>query len=205
MSSLTGALFFLTAIAILLLSIRLLSKDDRTSSNAGVLGSLAFLTSIVALIAYLFRTPLLYEGEETAKMALTTAIAFFFLSSSVVALSGRKSIPLRYFIGTSTRAKLLRTFVPLSTIAVLFGSGASQILPALLGANPALVFALTAVAIMVLTALFASLISAGVSQEIDAANDELKESEKNLTERVKELGCLYRLSKTVETPRHHPG
>ena len=200
MSSFTGALFFITGIAIMLLSVRRSSKDDRISSLIGILGTFAFLASLVAMIGYIMGTPLLYKSRETAKMAATTALSFFFLSSSIVFLSEANSIPVRYFIGDSTRSRLLRVFVPITALAVLMASLLSKVLPDIFTINPVLVFAVTSVSIMLATIILVGRVSDKISIEIDDINNLLKKNEKNLEDRVSDLTCLYSIADVIDTP-----
>ena len=52
-------------------------------------------------------------------MAFPSALAGFFTGAGLVAAAGPAAIPLKYFTGSSTRARLLRIFVPFVIILTL--------------------------------------------------------------------------------------
>ena len=75
--------------------------------------------------------------------------------------------PLRAFLGDSTRAVLLRAFVPLITAAALINGWINTTLPARMHVNPAVTSALCAVVFAALIALIISQISSLVGGRID--------------------------------------
>ena len=70
-------------------------------------------------LGYLFspNAPLLY-GTQSIPMALNTAIGFVGLGAGLVAAAGPGAFPLRRLSGPSTRARLLRVFLPLVVATV---------------------------------------------------------------------------------------
>lgn len=75
--------------------------------------------------------PLLYDHGATVPMALTTAFGFGCIGTAIVAAAGKNSLPLQILTGRSTRAKLLRVFLPLVMVAMLIESLASLYIPIL--------------------------------------------------------------------------
>ena len=83
--------------------------------------------------------------------------------------AGAMGWPLRAFLGDSTRALLLRAFVPLITAAALINGWINARLPARIHVNPAVTSALCAVVFAALIALIISQISRVVGGRIDRA------------------------------------
>jgi len=83
--------------------------------------------------------------------------------------AGATGWPLRAFLGDSTRALLLRAFVPLITAAALINGWINARLPARIHVNPAVTSALCAVVFAALIALIISQVSRVVGGRIDRA------------------------------------
>jgi serine phosphatase RsbU (regulator of sigma subunit) len=151
MSPLTAFDFLFSALGLIALA----SPDLR--KWAGSLGALTTIISAVVLVGYWYGTPLLYGGS-IIPVALSTAWGFFLCGSAIVAATGGEAWPLRSFLGDSTRAVLLRAFVPIIIAAALInGSIGATLLRRDVHANPAVISALGAL-------VFAALITAIVSQ-----------------------------------------
>jgi serine phosphatase RsbU (regulator of sigma subunit) len=135
---------------------------------AGPLGALATVIGAVVLVGYWYGTPLLYGGH-TIPVALSTACGFFLSGIALVMLAGSAGWPLRAFLGDSTRAVLLRAFVPLITAAALINGWINARLPTRIHVNPAVTSALCAVVFAALIALIISQISILVGGRIDRA------------------------------------
>ncbi|MFZ2445612.1 MAG: PAS domain S-box protein [Syntrophobacteraceae bacterium] len=116
MSPLTGVLFTLSGLSLLLLL-----RNGGGKPVAHLAGGLAIPTAMIGLIAtvgYVYGAPLLYAGS-VIPMALTTSAAFMFLGAGLAAAAGPGVFFLAPLTGGSIRAMLLRTFVPLGFIAVI--------------------------------------------------------------------------------------
>jgi signal transduction histidine kinase len=88
-------------------------------------------------------------------VALSTAVAFFFLGCSLVTAAGKESWPLRPLGGTSAKSLLLRWFLPVVVGGTLLNdylwmhfTGTAHLNPALMSALATLVFALLISAII---------------------------------------------------------
>jgi len=114
MSPITAIDFVFTAIGVCALTSRPLQRW------AGVFGTVATVISVIVLVGYWYGTPLLYGGK-IIPVAFSTACAFFLCGVAIVTASGIASWPLRLFFGESTRALLLRVFVPVIVAAALIG------------------------------------------------------------------------------------
>ena len=112
MSPITAANFIFTAAGLFVLAHPCLQKW------AGVFGAVATAVAAIVLTGYCYGTPLLYGGM-VIPVAFSTACAFLLCGAAIVIAAGAEQWPLRMFHGDSTRALLLRTFVPLIVAASL--------------------------------------------------------------------------------------
>ena len=118
----TGHIAPMTALNFVFLAGGLLTlPGDESRRWAGGLGALATIISTVPLVGCWYGTPLLYGGT-VVPVALSTACAFLLLlcGIAIATAAGLEQRPLRMFYGDSTRALLLRAFVPLIIAAALF-------------------------------------------------------------------------------------
>src|SRR5437762_35369 len=162
MAPLTASNLVFTAIALLALT------GTQPAKFGGPLGALATLISAIVLVGYWYGTPLLYGGH-IIPVALSTACGFFLSGIGVATAAGANGWPLRTFLGDSTRAVLLRAFVPLITAAALINGWINATLPTRIHVNPAVTSALCAVVFAALIAVIISQISSLVGGRIDRA------------------------------------
>ena len=152
-----GRMAPLTALNFLLATSALhCAMHTRLWRYTGIIASLVAAISVIVLLGYLHGTPFLYGGS-IIPVALSTAVAFFFLSCALIAAAGPDCWPLRPLNGHSAGSLLLRWFLPV----VIAGTIVNDYLQTrfVVGArfNPALISALV-------TFAFALLISAIISQ-----------------------------------------
>ncbi|HXA09347.1 MAG TPA: SpoIIE family protein phosphatase [Chthoniobacterales bacterium] len=135
---------------------------------AGALGAIGTIISAVILVGYWYGTPLLYGGR-IIPVALSTAWGFFLCGLAIVASAGAAEWPLRTFLGKSTRAVLLRAFVPVIIAAALINGWVGATLLKTVRTNPAVVSALGALAFAFLITAIVSQVSRVVGGRIDRA------------------------------------
>ena len=165
----TGRMAPMTALNFVFIATGLFALTGKQPAKfAGPFGALATIIGAVVLVGYWYGTPLLYGGH-TIPVALSTACGFFLSGMALVMLAGSAGWPLRAFLGDSTRAVLLRAFVPLITAAALINGWINARLPARIHVNPAVTSALCAVVFAALIALIISQISSLVGGRIDRA------------------------------------
>ncbi len=191
MSPSTGALFFLSGITIILLIFSTTRKEQTKifGHSAGILGSLIFICSIIFALSYLYGQPFLYGVGKTAPMAITTAIAFLFLGVALISAVGTNYVPVSFFVGSSTRSRLLRIFVPLIIFVVLIQNIINILMRDIFKMNDALLTALYIVifAIFVVFVVFrAGYIMSNtidkVEEKLRAEITERKQAEESLVE-----------------------
>lgn len=183
-SPIAAAIFFLAGIALLLL----LGPRARGFHRqlAGGLGSLVFIAGFICTVGYLFGTPLLY-GSSIIPLAATTAIAFILLGSGLMAATGPDGFPVRFLVGPSFQARLLRLVVPLVITAIILHGWSQKIIPGLVNLNYALLTALVALVFAVITALLVALMSRVIARTLDRALAEREQAEAALHQSQKML------------------
>ena len=164
MAPMTALNFVFTALGLFALTRR------RPEKWASALGALATIVSAVVLIGYWYGTPLLYGGR-IIPVALSTACGFFLCGIAVVTAAGADGWPLRVFMGGSTRAVLLRAFVPVIVAAALINGWVSATLLKHVHTNPAVTSALGAFAFAALITAIVSQVSRVVGGRIDRAEE----------------------------------
>lgn len=151
------------------------------------------------VLGYLHGTPLLYGGT-IIPVALPTAAAFILLGSSVIAALGAECWPFRNWQGDSTRALLLRWFLP-AVVLVALAEGLLRthyIIDWTL--NPALTSALSTVLYILIITAVISQVARLVGRRIDKAESERnaaqaalealnRELEQRIAERTQELSA----------------
>ncbi len=188
MSPLAGCLFCLTGVALLVL----LRLGTRRSVSAFV-DCTAVLVAVVGLIgtmSYVHGVPLFYGGEFVP-LALPTALAFIFLGAGLTAAAGPDGFVLKPFTGSSLRAMLLRTFVPLGFLAII-GSGILQ--QWITRLNSAFVSAASAVVVGLVT--IAAVVQAAriIGDTIEKTENDRRRTEDALRESDKYLAKAQRIA-----------
>ena len=185
MSPLAALSFVVVGMALLLLLLK--NRDrERAASMASVCASVALTGYLVVLLGYLYGMPLLYGGK-VIPVALTTTIAFLFLSVGIIAASGTNHFPLRPFTGTSARALLLRAFLPVTVVVVLANGILYNVVPGHIRLNHALLGALSALLSAFVISLVVSRTAGVIGDKIDLAERERRDAEEGLRAERAEL------------------
>ncbi len=167
----TGRMSPITALSFLFAAESLVRlAGDRRGEWAGLFGAAVLVISSIVLVGYWYGTPLLYGGS-IIPVAFSTAAAFFLFGSGVIVAAGAERWPLKLFYGDSTRAVLLRAFVPMIVAAALVNGWVNTALLKRMHANPALAAALCALAFAALLGWIISQISLLIGGRIDRAEE----------------------------------
>ncbi len=162
MAPMTALDFIFSAIGLFTLSRPALQKF------AAGLGTLTTVIGAVVLVGYSYGTPLLYGGN-IIPVALSTAWGFVLCGVALVAAAGAGVWPLRSFLGPTTRAVLLRAFVPVIIAATLLNGWISAVVLARFRINPAVIAAVGGLAFAALVTAIVSQVSRIVGGRIDRA------------------------------------
>jgi len=176
MSPVTGALLFLSGIALQLQLF--LSHRSGTLYLTGAVGLVNVIVGFVATLGYVFGTPLLYGGD-VIPLAATTAIGFLFLGCGLLAAAGPESIFVRFITGGSASARQLRVILPIIVSAMLVQGYVEVSIIRVLDVNPVLATALLTIIFIVLTGVMVARSSQSIFRRADEAEADRKRAEAN--------------------------
>jgi PAS domain S-box-containing protein len=179
------------------------SGNSRSRNGAGFLGLVVALTGFTIILSYLYGVPIMY-GTGLIPVAAPTAIAFLAIGAGLMTSAGLGAVPLSYLSGESVRAHLLRTFLPLTIVVILAGSGL-EITRRVFGETFDAV--LTAASIVVFSLIVGFVIfraSDRVGRTIDAAERDRRKAEEDLRIKNTELEASFEeLAATEEELRQN--
>jgi two-component system NtrC family sensor kinase len=116
MSPITGMLFFVTGLAAW---VHLRGKSPGSRTNAvNAIGLAVFIAGGIATVGYVFGAPPLY-GSNIIPLAASTSLDFALLGGTLIMAAGDDSAIMRQFLGSSTRARMLRVLVPIVVVATV--------------------------------------------------------------------------------------
>ncbi|MFZ2409959.1 MAG: ATP-binding protein [Candidatus Methanoperedens sp.] len=201
MSPITAACFVLSSLALSLLLFSQKGKQ-RTKSIAAYLTTSVLSVGLVILLGYLYGTPLLYGGT-IIPVALTTAIAFVFLSFGLITAVGPDYLPLRLFIGHSVRARLMRAFLPV-TFAFIVIDGWLHIVVFSHTTNLVLESSILVILSLFIIGSIITKIAEIVGGDIDRANVRRKLAEENTQKQIMRIRTLQSIDSKVlsDAPIH---
>ncbi|WP_347273049.1 EAL domain-containing protein [Candidatus Kuenenia sp.] len=178
MSPITAANFLLSGFSVSLVSFS--SVNRRYMKNiASCLAIVIASIGSVVILGYLYKTPLLYGGT-IVPMALTTAITFVFLGIGLISVTGLWCWPQCLVMGSSTRARLLRAFLPVTVGTVIIMGWFHTIIAMQSRSNPALLASLLAILFMVIVSIIISYTAKLIGHSIDLAETKRKLAEVQL-------------------------
>ncbi|KAF0146283.1 MAG: PAS/PAC sensor hybrid histidine kinase [Nitrospirae bacterium] len=174
MSPITAISFFLIGTSGLLF--HLSSEKKNIEKAAALLAAVQVLAGFIILLGYAYGAPFLYGGR-IIPVALTTAVAFVFLGSGVLLSAGSHLWPVNSFRGSSTRARLLRAFLPFIAVSILFEGWLNTVILSGVRTNPALDSAIKAIFFSFFMIVIITNIAKTIGASIDRAEEALRESE----------------------------
>jgi PAS domain S-box-containing protein len=152
----------------------------------GITGLVATVASFTFILSYVFGDPLLF-GTQIIPIAAISAVAGFFLGAGLIAASGPAALPLRYLTGNSTRARMLRIFVPLIIFLLVAENLAFFLISSIYKVNGALQLSVSIVLFAIITGYVVSRVSMGLGSALDRAELELVQKNEELNALNEEL------------------
>jgi PAS domain-containing protein len=187
MSPLTALGFLLAIPAFLLLTIN--KPGNRTKSASAILSLIVFFLNGIYYLGYIFRAPLFYGGRFIP-ISLTSVLAFLFLSLALMLSAGSTIWQVRMYIGSSINARLMRVFIPVSFVIVLFQGLLSEVFNPW-NINPAYRVAVAALMACIISMLIISFMSHNIGAEIDRGDRARLEAEKTLAQSEERFRKLF--------------
>lgn len=187
MSLITASCFIASGMSLLLLA-SLPADSRRGKSMAAGLALIVVLVAAVHVLGYSYGTLILYGGK-IIPIALNTAVAFLFLGIGQVVLAGPQSWLSRQFAGASTRALLMRSFVPVTIMMIIINRWIGTTIFAHV-VNPALTVSLLSVLSIFVVLLVSSKIAIVIGERIDRAEEELSRTNHELKDALATIKTL---------------
>jgi len=177
MSPSTGFFFFIIGISLLLLFLVKTKNLEKILLNtSSFFMFIALLGSIIFLLGYMHETPLMYN-TQTIPMALTTAVCFLFLISASILILDKDCFIHKLFSGDSTRAKLIRIFLPISVIAVILGEIVNDFIVYYLPVHHVVTAPLLIVIVSLIVGILTFKFSNKIGNEIDFFHKKINDAE----------------------------
>ncbi|MGO8823184.1 MAG: two-component system sensor histidine kinase NtrB [Desulfomonilaceae bacterium] len=175
-SPIASACFLLATTASGLLTYFRGNRKSVFNDVISILVSILIFANIVFILGYIYGAPLLYGGT-VIPVGLSTAIAFIFLGGAIIFVNGPDQLPLSLFTGPTTRATLLRAFVP-TTVLLVIGSNVFMVYTkSHLHIHDALLSAISTLVAMLVTGIVIFQIAHQIGNSLDKAESALRESE----------------------------
>ncbi len=161
----------------------------RIRDAVGICGSAIVVAGFTFVLSYVFGDPLLY-GTRVLPIAAISALAALFLGAGLVTAAGPGAIPLRYVTGDTTRAGMLRIFVPLVVVIILVQQVVFFTFSPLLSSGDAILTAGSLVLFALVTGYIVSRISGSMGGALDRAETALLQKNEDLGAMNEELTAL---------------
>ncbi len=187
MSPLTAFGFLLVIPAFLLMT--RFEPGKQIKNTSAILSFIVLILNGFFYLGYLFRAPLFYGGKFIP-IALTTVLAFLFLSLASMLDAGQTAWPVRSFVGGSIRARLMRVFIPVSFMIVLFQGLLSEVFNPW-NINPAYRVAVAAFLACVFSILIITYMAHNIGAEIERGDQARLEAEKTLAQSEERFRLLF--------------
>ncbi|HEY3415553.1 MAG TPA: PAS domain S-box protein [Armatimonadota bacterium] len=172
--------FFISSLLVLYLYQRITEQRTRTVFEIiGGVSSLIVLGSTTFILGYIYQAPLQY-GSTYIPISLSAALAAAVSGIGLVNMAGNDVFPLSWLTGPSTRAQLLRVFLPLTALMLLILSLLQYFLLRLTNINPAVSAALLIVLFELVFGAVIVQVSRVMGNLIDHAQVELRQAETEL-------------------------
>lgn len=191
MSPVAGLLLFLVGAAMLAVLLAPVggAGPRRLRDAAGVLGVVAGIVALIFGLGYLYGAPLLYGGP-IIPISVAAVLGGLVLAVGAVAAAGPGSWPLRFLVGDSARAVLLRSFLPLTVLVALSISAVQHRLVWLEPPRRVLVGSALAVIFAVVAGLVASRVAHSIGGTIDQAREAQQRAQSELDREARLLEAI---------------
>jgi PAS domain S-box-containing protein len=184
-----GQMSGLTAICFLLISISFLMLKSKAKKYSVLPSSLALIIGYIIVMGYTYGVPILYGGT-TIPMALSTAFSFMFSAIGLILALGKENAPIKYFLGDSNQAYLLRNLLPIIFILMFVHDIVGADFEANFNSTNALTSSIVDIVFLIISATIISLLSFSIGNSIDKNIKIRRQSEKNLADERQRLAVI---------------
>lgn len=180
-SPVASILLTLSALSFLLILVTPTGSSARHA--AGLAGLCVALTGSTFALSYVYGIPFPL-GTGILPIALVSALVGVFAGLGLAALAGEDALPVAWFTGHSFRARLLRTFIPLTVAVVILQNLILTFLAGYFRIHNALLLAVSLLAFCLVTGI----VIAGTARRL---GNDLEQAERSLTQSNAELVAAY--------------
>lgn len=177
----TGKMSFLTCICFILVCIALYFINSEREKYSIFFSTPVLLICFIIIVGYSHGVPFLYEGK-LIPMSWPTAIVFLCTNFCIVLAAGKKSVPLCYFFGDSTRSLLMRNLLPSIFIMLIVTNFFNALFENQHKILNTLISSIVDIIILIVIGIFISLVSKRIGNAIDTHISERKIAEEKLLE-----------------------
>jgi two-component system, NtrC family, sensor kinase len=189
----TGLTLLCGTVALLLLT---LPAQVRVAGEAAeFLGVIVTALGLIFTLGYLYGGPFFAGDSSLVPPAFNTSVALVFLGVGVVASIGPRAALVRHLTGSAVTARLLRAFLPFTAITVCAVAWLMHAASQQRASSAALVSAVLAVAAIFFVSLVCMRIAASIGADLDRAEHERRDAERQSREYS---GELRRLNASLE-------
>ncbi|ABS56325.1 putative PAS/PAC sensor protein [Methanoregula boonei 6A8] len=198
-SPLAALMILPAAIGLFLLIVKKEYPDENKNEHSliGIFGVFCLLAGFLFIASYLYQMPFFY-GTSILPIAFTSALAGLFVGVGMIAAAGPAVFPLVYFSGPSTRARLLRFFVPFTITLVLIQNQLSILLLSIFHVNQAIELSLTLILFCVIASWGVTILAGSIGHTIDRERELRAQAEEELRQNYDELNTTYELLTSTE-------
>jgi PAS domain S-box-containing protein len=173
-------------ILVLLFMPDLADRHHNLRDLIGIMGIVTSFISIIFILSYIYQAPV-FTGSSVNPIPFLSACALFLTGFGLMTAAGPSAAPQAYLTGNSTKARLLRTFIPLTLIIILTTELLQIYFTAIIRTGSAIGLALIILVFTLLTSFVVGRISGSVSADIDSAEQKRKEAEEELRQTYHQL------------------
>ncbi len=162
------------------------SQARRARETTVVAGIIITLASFTLVLSYFYGNPFFY-GTTIIPIAAISALAAFFIGAGLITAAGPETVPVRYFMGNSIRATLLRNFVFLTVAITLCENVLFYLISSWFNISNAIMISASMVIFIIATAYVVGSLSGEIGYDLDTAEQTLVRKNEDLSELNEEL------------------
>ena len=185
----TGVMSFLTACCFILISIALFLLMRKANKISVIFSTLSLIIGYFVFSGYCYGVPFFYSGP-VLPMSWSTGIVIIISSVGLLIASGKETFPLKYFMGDSTRARLLRNILPWILILMLIQDLFDGLTTQGLNDTNALTNSIIDISALIFSGFIISLVSRSLGMSIDRNLTERRQAEEALSKSEKRLNDI---------------
>ena len=155
--------------------------NRREQSVIGIIGLFCAASGFLFMMSYIYGSPFLY-GTNIIPIAFYSTLASLFVGAGLIATAGPDAFPLVYFSGPTTRARLLRVFVPFTIAIILIQNLLFIVLTSILQFHQAIGLAINIVLFCIFTGTIVIIVAGNIGKVIDRESEMRKKAELELLE-----------------------